>query len=358
MPVFWPSVYLAYFVYRALCTVLGEVVVARLTVLGDAGKYQKAEFHLEPYSFVFSTDLNANIGAIFYYLAGGSPLGISFLFMCVGTFGIIRLLKALEPDDRKAVFLLLLLPSFNVWSSVASKESVVVFAVGILLAYLVRHTRGEERLGLLELLAAYLLVVYKPHFGVSLMFLYTALMCRRYFASYNGLAIIGSLLSLTPLVAFAPVISDLSFRVQIHFIGSGDSTRELFWREPWDVFLRAFEGMYLAFVGPTVAEAAGKTVHLMSFVESLILSLGILVLVILRSRRATVFGLSVALFSIFWIMFPNYPFGAMNPGSAIRYRTDYLLIVLVIIVTILPLDSVIRRRSRDARTLAEPPTPA
>jgi hypothetical protein len=41
------------------------------------------------------------------------------------------------------------------------------------------------------------------------------------------------------------------------------------------------------------------------------------------------------MFTLFWILFTNYPLGIMNPGSAIRYRTGYEILVFVVMVFLL-----------------------
>ena len=41
---------------------------------------------------------------------------------------------------------------------------------------------------------------------------------------------------------------------------------------------------------------------------------------------------------ILWTLFPNYPLAVSNPGTAIRYRTDWILFLLVGVVFLLPRD--------------------
>ena len=54
------------------------------------------------------------------------------------------------------------------------------------------------------------------------------------------------------------------------------------------------------------------------------------------------FGFFLTIGGLFWILFANYPFGIMNPGSAIRYRTGYILFVVLIFTLLLSRDVYLR----------------
>ena len=167
-------------------------------------------------------------------------------------------------------------------------------------------------------------------------------------------AIGAGLLSLVPLYVFRERIDGLAFDVIRNF--SGGSTRQAFWVEKYDVFWKAPYGMFQGFVGPTVAEAAsGHVLQLASFIESFVLVGALLFLLLRRLPRIPVYSFFVSLFVTFWIVFPNYPIQIMNPGSAIRYRTGYLMLIFLAFAFLLSRELYVswaagtpRRRDRSA----------
>jgi hypothetical protein len=48
-----------------------------------------------------------------------------------------------------------------------------------------------------------------------------------------------------------------------------------------------------------------------------------LILISLRFDRLNIFMFGLFFIPVFWILFVHYPFGALNPGSAIRYRSGF-----------------------------------
>lgn len=48
-----------------------------------------------------------------------------------------------------------------------------------------------------------------------------------------------------------------------------------------------------------------------------------------NTGRLNVFYLGVFLTATLWILFVHYPFGALNPGSAIRYRGNFYAFLVI-----------------------------
>jgi hypothetical protein len=92
--------------------------------------------------------------------------------------------------------------------------------------------------------------------------------------------------------------------------------------------------MFRAFLGPTVSEAAGNIFQLITLVESLLILGALTGFVLIRLPRIPVYGAIIALFTVFWTMLANYPLGLANPGTAIRYRTDYILIIILAVAVL------------------------
>jgi hypothetical protein len=344
----WPVLYALLAIYRFLYTVLAEVLVSRLTQLGDAHQYQDGTFIPGLVGLLWNTALNKNIGAVFYLMTGGSAIGVSLLFCALGTIGLIIFLRALPHDDRKIAFLIFLMPSVTIWSSIASKEAVLMLVWGIILSYLANYVRGEARLRWYHGAAVFILWIYKAQYLVPLSFLFAGLYVWKRTNTPATLVLIGSAASLVPLIIFANTIDELSFIVMRHFLVADGSIRDPFWVDQYDVFLKAPYGMALAFFGPTITEASEKPIMLMSFVESLVL-VGIVTLILLyRIPRMSAYAFILILFTLFWLMFVNYPFSVQNAGSAIRYRTNYLMLLFFVLLVVPRLTAWQRHRIMNA----------
>ena len=141
-------------------------------------------------------------------------------------------------------------------------------------------------------------------------------------------------ISLLPLYLFFDVLSEISFQVLPHFVGG--STRAAFWIAPDDVYLKAAYGMLLSFIGPTLPEAlrASNPLHVVTFCESLVTLAYLAYLFLGQIRWMSAYNFFLVGFSLFWLLFANYPFGVMNPGGAVRYRTGYIVFIFVLFAVI------------------------
>ncbi len=127
---------------------------------------------------------------------------------------------------------------------------------------------------------------------------------------------------------------------------------EPFFVDRYDVFLKAPEGMFLAFVGPTLAEVATTPLHLITFLESMFLVAVLAYFVVRRLPSLPIYSVIMGFFITFWVMFPNYPLGVMNPGTAIRYRTGWIIPVIVVIAFLLSRELYVSWRGGTARSSA------
>lgn len=327
---YWRSILLTLFLYRCAVAVLGQSFVTSFTWLGDYSGYSLS---IRAFGVGWYLDSNAiviNLGTLFSTLFLGSGQMVNLGFQSVAFYGMYRLLMTLEETARKRLILLLFFPSFTLWSSLAGKEAILVFAVSIASAYLVELQQGRQKLGPLHLLSAYLIAVFKPHYLIAFAYAFGVILVAKYVRQRALVALIGGLVSLLPLYFFRETISELSFAILPHFYGG--STRESFWLSEFDVFWKAPEGLLVGFFGPTLTEAlqAKNALHVATFIEGLGM-IAVLFYYMLRNiGPVPAYALILSLFSIFWVLFPNYPFGVMNPGSAVRYRTGYEVFLFVI----------------------------
>jgi hypothetical protein len=340
LAVSWGIVYGLIWLYRSSVSVVAQSYVAGLTSLGDAGRYQNATFSLQekdlPNDLVgatrtFSTLFTESIGAVLAKLSGGSPILINIGFQTIAFIGIVVLLRSFEPRARAIMLPFLLLPSFTLWSSVASKEAIVVGALGVGLAGLIRWYSSQGRLGPLHIAALCLVAVYKNQYIPALVVLYFGLWAAMHVSQKALIVLLGGLISAVFIVLFADNLGTLALLVVPHFVDFG-SSRPAYFVNVGDFVSKAPYGMFQAFFGPTVAEAGTGILQLAAFVESTAILAVLGVVVLIRLPTMSVFQFFIGSLTVFWVLFATYPLGIMNAGSAVRYRTGYEMLVLVVII--------------------------
>ena len=358
----WGTFYAFLFLYRCLYSVLGQTIVFSLTTPADTSSYQQNgigyvltavdALSLSPQ---FGQQQQANwitiiIGAIFNFASGGSPILINMWFQALAFLGIWRLLAAVEPEQRKFLALLVMLPSFSLWSSIASKEAIVVFLVGMLCSVAVRAYRGIGHFTPRDGLFLAALYIFKPHFVPAFLFLLLLPVFARRVRQPGALALIAGVVSLVPLYIWRDTIDRSVLAVASGMYNEGGlSTRtERLLVESYDYFVHAPEGMLLALVGPTWSEVSSGVLHLASFSESMLMLGMLLIYVTPQLPRLPAYLAIVSIFTLFWIMFATYPAGIANPGTAIRYRTDWILVLYVVTVVLMSPRTQVQWRS-DAR---------
>jgi len=348
----WPIFYAILFLYRCGYSVIAQTIIARLTPLGDAGSFQtSATPLLSNFSIPLliaaprqvAQQVAITIGGGFHRIFAGEPILINVGFQAIAFVGIVALLRAVKPGIRIWLAALLMLPSFSIWSSVAGKEALVVFATGILGAYIVRSFRNEGRFRFLELLALAIVATSKPQYLPAFAFLFSGIAVGRYVRRKVFFTALGAFASLAMLYAARDWLSGEIANIPGNFVvaaghdglAGGRSTRASFWVERYDYIWKSPEGMFQSFFGPTLAEAQTGILQAMSFAESTII-FAILALVAIRNLPTLPLYIFVLTgFSLLWLLFGTYPFGIMNPGSAIRYRTGYEIIVFTLILVVL-----------------------
>lgn len=346
----WPVFYAVLLAYRCLFSFVAFPVVTAFTTLGDARRYSgRATLAFDRGALWESTAMTDTLGFIFQKLAFGFPVGVGLWFQLLAFVGIVRFLSVVDAKQRILLYLLFLFPSFTLWSSVPSKEAVVVFALGFVGARIVEFMRGNFRVGLIDVLSLYLIGVFKPQYLAALLILVTAVFVGRFVKQKSAAMLAICLIPVPLLYVLKDKISALAFEVQRHFLNTGRSTREAFFVDDYDVFTRMVEGFYRSLVGPTWGEATLSVLHRASYFEGLAL-VAVLGFIFLRNiSLAPVFTLFVSVSSFFWILFATFPFGVMNPGSAIRYRTGYFILLILVVVVVASIGRFdVERRKRRA----------
>lgn len=331
--------WLAYFLIKVIYLFLAILVYSKFTILGDTEDYLNGSFSED---FLYnSTSMMKTFAGFSASLLGNVIGNIPFVFLSF--YGVYYSVSRLCLNTNQLIFILFLLsfPSFGIWTSIASKEAVAVFYMGIFCGVIVDYVKKRRVDFKLLILAFYLCVIFKPQYlvGLSAMFIFVW-SCRTLSANaYTKLFLLVMffLLSWVLLYLFKDNLNALVKIIPLHFDQDASSTRDnVFWINENDVFWSAPYGMFISFWGPTFNEAIAKPTHFLVWLESFLIlfifaiSFLKLFLFILKTERINVYLTGIFLTCTLWILFVHYPFGVLNPGSAVRYREGFYGFLVVI----------------------------
>jgi len=326
----------SFFLLKLFYMFFAIFVYAKLTTLGDTSRWMKGDLsHSLSQILTNSTKMMDFLGGISSALLG--PVLGNFPFMLLSFYGIYYSVSRLKLTRYQLFWILVLLsfPSFGVWSSIAGKEAMGVFYMGVICGYLIdvlNKTRAKPKL--IELVAFYLLMVFKPQYSiaVSSVLIYIFLSRKLNLKAYGKLflLVLHIIIAAVGFYIFRDIINELSFMMPAHFSLDAGSTREnTIWVNDYDVFYNAPYGMFIAFWGPTFGEVLQKPVLLLAFIESMVIFLIFIyfvfeiILHFITTAKINILVISLVSIVIFWLLFVHYPFGVLNPGSALRYRENF-----------------------------------
>jgi hypothetical protein len=295
-----------------------------------------------------ATLITQMVAALLSFLSGGNAILINIGFQAIAFSGILYFLRGLEPKTRTFVLLLIMTPSFSVWSSIASKEAIVVFLVAVVARYVVDIYNNRDRFRLWHIAVLGLLYMFKPQFMPAVLFVAGTSKLAGYVREPATFALLAGTASLALLYVMRDTLDIFSRIVSVWiFSEPGLSQRSIpLIVDQYDVFVKAPQGMLLAFVGPTVSEATNAPLQMISFLESAAILAILIIFVTWRLFRIPVYSAIVAAFTVFWIMFANYPIGIANAGTAIRYRTDYILLIFLAVAVLTSRELYVKWRRR------------
>jgi hypothetical protein len=346
----WYLFFVFLFLYRAAYSIIAQVVVMRLTPISDTKNYQQGIFEQEAGGFwqnldLFSsgswsdsqlaTGLTAKLGGFFADLFFNSPIMVNIAFQSITFIGLVYLLTSLEGKKRVLMAGVILLPTFSLWTSIASKEAIVAACVAILSGYLIRMYLYGSKVGLLHIVVVSILFIFKAHYLIAYVFVIAGCFITRSIKQKATVALLGGLASLSLLYVVRDRVDDLAMKVQwaLQVGGIGRSTRtETFLVDKYDIFFKAPEGIFRTFFGPLITEVFLGPLQMIVFIESTFLLVVLSYLAFRQIRTLPFHSLIIGVFSIFWMLFPNYPFGIYNPGTAIRYRSGWILFLFAIVI--------------------------
>lgn len=335
------KVWLFFLFLKFLYMMMALFLYPKLSSLGDTLRYLNGPNAYAPYFLFNSTAFMDTIAYTFSVFLGTILANVPFLL--ISFYGVFYPINKLNLNLKQLVFVLFLLslPSFGIWTSVASKESVSVFFMGVILGFFIGYVKGERRDNFWTLIfSVYLCAIFKPQYLVAVIFGFSFFyICKKISKDgYSSLIILffSFFVSVLALYFFRNEINDLSFIMPKHFSLDAGSTREnKIWVNDFDVFINAPYGMMIAFIGPTVSEALSSKVHAFVFLESIFIVFSFFCLLFMiftyskRSQKFNVLCFGGFFLFLFWLLFVHYPFGVLNPGSAVRYRESFYSFILI-----------------------------
>ena len=335
------------FCYRIACVfVLYYLAVVKdLTRRGDTPKY----LLVNPFEL-----FNANGVFLFFhqtklvqFFTGSVHMLLRYeilthvVFSLLAFYGIKYFLDSIPEKNNKyykVLILLMFFPSFSLWSSVAGKEPFVVFAMGIISAEVVRFFSGQKfRFSFLVILSICLIVIIKNQYIPAIFILVFYIKLREVIKlSWKAdLCILVAIIAVNCLLIylFRNVIDKFAtYRLYEMFVDSR-STRDQIFIEQFDFFKKMPYYLPLAVWGPTWSETRISILHFFVFIEN-ILILGVYIYLIkdffikiFKNFNVYYQWVFLSLIVIGWLFIAQYLQGAMNPGAAVRYRTNIFLLV-------------------------------
>lgn len=320
-------------------------IFARFSSLGDTQDYLQGEY-IERNNLASTAYLMSMIG---------TTLGVvgSFVFsLAMSLWGIIYLLEKARFSlmHSRIVIFLMILPSFGVWTSILSKEVFVLFSFCLCTGGLIELLMGRRFIfSLFQLVGLALLTFIKPHYSLCIYLSIAAIMLNRSgFRRELLLAITLLFFLVAAVLSFlnVEVIYQNTQALPAHFSLQGGTTRiNDFWIDEYDFFTYLPVGLPLAFIGPSFTEALSSIKLLPFFIEGCLL-FGFVAVngwrAVFYRHYINVLGVVLMLTFCLALLLTHYPFGLFNPGSAVRYRSGFILPLCIFVLYLATLNRSVR----------------
>lgn len=336
---------------KSLYCIFALLIFGSFTTLGDSESYIAGSYLTENRTFTSSAFIMSLIGSSI-----GKPL--SYCLACIAScYGIIYPLTKynFKRKEKLLIFFIALLPSTGIWTSIYGKEAFIVLFLGGVIGFFIDICSNKKiRPTFFQLCCFLLLCIFKIQYAVVVLLIFTYLLFVIHIRGASSKILFNlalSLLGLGFIYFLFSVANFFDYFVSIipsHFSDESNSTRiNDFWLTGGDFFKYLPEGIFVSFVGPTLFESIQKPLFFPFFFEGiLILFLVSLVSyksIIYRSSKFNLFYGSIAIITIILFLLAHYPFGIFNPGSAVRYRSGFIIGLTTFLVF---LSSILRRKGK------------
>lgn len=336
------------FFYRILMAFVGEFVVKNMVHrLGDTKGYittkpleliQQKGWHVLTDWVLLPRLVIGTISSILVY-----RILVHIALSMIAFYGIYQFLKAAKTDNTRMYNLLILMcfaPSFAIWSSLAGKEALIVFSMGLICAQIIRFFKGEPvRFSVPLLLALWFMAVikfyYLPFVCLSVVYIFLR---QHIDLSWKKDLIFLLFILICILGAFYIFRYNLDNytinRLPKIFTVTAKSTRPPMFTQSMDWFKKIPYWLPVSLIGPTLSQCRLSPLHLGTFLESCFLL--VLFVYMLKDAPRCIFRqfnvyyqwLILGCNCMIFILFAQYIQGVMNSGAAIRYRTNIFIPLL------------------------------
>lgn len=332
--------FLSLLTVKVIYLIFSVSIIAGMTTLGDSmdylsGKYQDRENLLSPAKILSITGyiLSEKFGMILSQIPALilATLGVTLPIFYSGIRNNFLLV---------ILFFIAIFPSNGIWTSMHSKEAIIVFSFGASICYLINFLeKGMIIPRVLPIIGFLGLLIFKPLLFATFVLVSVLIILK--FKLKPGfeqiiLITLSVLICFVFYVYFSSEILSFMLELEAHFDDGGSSRENTFWNDEMDVLFWLIPGGVMSFMGPTVVEAVSSPFMLVVFIESIFIVFLLLTLICYLSFRLNkdisifVLMLLVALVLLAY----HYPYGMFNAGSAIRYRSGFLSHLFFLIVYI------------------------
>lgn len=259
--------------------------------------------------------------------------GFSFFFVFKDLFCFV---------DKRLLYMCFLLPSFQIWTSVAGKEIIAVAGLLFFIKWII-NVQFERKNSILYLFVGIVFgILLRPHYGVAYIYLAISVFVLNkikfsvfsngvYIISLTAISIISALLlALTENLWSAPFLSVLDI-IKNYFLTSDIAYANRYyieWGTVSDYFDNILWGSMVSIIGPTFNEVFNRIVYIPFFIEG-VLSLVLMAVIFYRLYKETHTNTLYRKYfyfsfipAVIIILLIHYPFGLFNPGAAIRYKQN------------------------------------
>ncbi len=318
-------------------TLFSVFIFSRFSTLGDSEAYLTGHYDDDrAMRTVVITRIATTVSS-----AVGDLLA-QLVFSMIAAAGVIYMVRQarLHGRYRWPLLLILLIPNFGVWASIAGRESLFIALLGFFLGAVLAYYRkpGVPNLLLAMACVAGMIFIRAPY-GLGFALFLTMFLLYRSGARINASAGVQVLfLGLAALVVLAfaweplntYITADVLPRAMSYFTLKSDTTR-LWVRidSAAELFLSLWWTLPLALVGPTPMEVIARPTMLPFLLSGMVIMGCFLYSVVLAFRAPP--GMLRKILVVGWlpslafILIAYVPFGIYNPGSAIRYASSFLL---------------------------------
>ena len=322
----------------------GWYIYSNFTKLGDTFDYLNG-MYIYKNDFGSTAYIMSLLGMYINKIAFGTILANvpTLILSTIGILYPVKIVNELLGRVPRSLVIFSLMPSLSMWGSIYGKDSVGLFAMGVASGYIVKLLHyGSFKPKIIELLAFLLILYFKPQYMVVITFiviLAVSFFAFKSVASRCCILIISFFVALICLYVYWELLDALAVQMNIHFNAEANATRGIVFSSFTNMLFDFFPLGFVALVGPTFNEAIDNYIYLPYFVEGLFV-LFVLVRLLLTpivnclKRHDYDINYVVLIFSLllfFGFVFLHYPFGIFNPGAAIRYRTNFIFFVFVVL---------------------------